>query len=86
MPGHFLVLSRDLHTRKTARGATAVPRGMQPILVETVCAGVAAIEPACPSERRVFRSSARAVGGNADPLELYLSFRVIFKLGQSAYC
>src|SRR6516165_4845007 len=56
MPGRFLVFSRDPHTRQTARGATAAPRGMQPILVETVCAEAAALDRARPSGSGVFRS------------------------------
>src|SRR5258708_39827009 len=42
----------DQHIRKTARGATAAPRGKQPILVQTECVSMA------------FRASALALGSS----------------------
>src|SRR5258707_7078370 len=55
MPGLHLVSPRDLHTRKTAGGATAAPPGMQPILVQVECAEVVAIVPPGPSGSGDFR-------------------------------
>src|SRR5262245_13685150 len=55
MPGLDLALPRDPHTRKTAGGATAAPPGMQPILVQSECALVAAIGPV-NSLKGAFRS------------------------------
>src|SRR5262245_55984935 len=55
MPGLHLVAPRDLHTRKTAGGATAAPPGMQPILVQVECAEVVAIVLPGPSGSGDFR-------------------------------
>src|SRR3974390_2228899 len=55
MPGLYLVFSRDPHTRKTARGATAAPRGKQPILVQTECALAVGIVPEKSSGSGDFR-------------------------------
>src|SRR6185312_411906 len=45
MPGLLILQNEDVHTRKTAAGATAVPRGKLPFLVQTECALVDAIIP-----------------------------------------
>ena len=49
----------DQHTRKTARGATAVPRGKQPILVQTECVSVEFRAPALASGSSRLRSELR---------------------------
>src|SRR5579864_1002493 len=65
MPG-LSIESPDRHSHETAGGATAAPRGMQPILVQTECALTAFIAPAHDSGssgiwlERMFPRSLRA--------------------------
>src|SRR5438067_3714151 len=49
MPSLLIRQTEDVHTPKTAAGATAVPRGKLPFLVQTECALVDTIIPERPS-------------------------------------